>query len=136
MVAAVLIYTFFIPISAKNYFIAETAVGKWLLPSRLALKKAYNIVHLPYWFKKSDLPVYHIFISPKNQEELVASLPFDPETLSYGSMLDEDKQFVNADFASGADSYKSSVKIRYRGLSPDHWSKEQKSYRLKFPSDN
>ena len=136
IVISVLIYTFFIPISAKNYFIAETAVGKWLLPSRLALKKAYNIVHLPYWFKKSDLPVYHIFISPKNQEELTASLPFDPETLSYKSMFDEGKRFVKADFANRDNGYKANIKIRYRGLSPDHWSKEQKSYRLKFPSDN
>lgn len=134
VIVAVLVYTFFIPISAKNYFISETAMGKWLLPSRIALKKAYNLVHLPYWFKKSDLPTYHIFISPNNQEELIASLPFNPKTLSYGSMFDEDKKFVNADFVNN--DYSASVKIRYRGLSPDHWSKEQKSYRLKFPSDN
>lgn len=136
LIAAVFVYAFFIPVSAKNYFISETSVGKWLLPSRLALKKAYNLVHLPYWFKKTELPVYNIYISPKNQEELIGGLPFDPETLSYRSMFDEDKYFVKADFASQDDDYKANIKIRYRGLSPDHWSKEKKSYRLKFPKDN
>src|SRR3989344_2131922 len=136
LVSAVFIYTFFIPVSAKNYFISETSLGKWILPSRLALKKSYNLVHFPYWFKKSELPIYHVYISPKNQEELIGSLPFDSKTLSYRSMFDEDKHFVKADFASGDDGYKANIKIRYRGLSPDHWSKEQKSYRLKFPSDN
>jgi len=136
MIFTIFAYTFFVPISVKNYFISQTAMGKLLLPSRLALKKAYNIIHLRYWLTKSDLPIYHIFISPKNQERLIASLPFDPKTLSYGSLLDENKTFVNADFASGEDDYKSSIKIRYRGLSPDHWSKEQKSYRLKFTKDD
>ncbi|MBI2063889.1 MAG: CotH kinase family protein [Candidatus Yanofskybacteria bacterium] len=136
MIVAIFAYIFFVPLSAKNYFIAKTSIGKWLLPTRLAIKKGYNIIHLPYWIKKSDLPIYHIFISPKNQEELIAGLPFDQETLSYGHLFDEYKKFVNADFASKEDGYGASIKIRYRGVTSGHWSKEQKSYRLKFPKDN
>lgn len=136
MIAMSTVYYFCVPLGVKNYILTDTFVGKWLGLSRISLKKAFNIVHLPYWFGKSELPVLYFDISKKNEEEMIDGLPFDQETLSYRSMLDEDKTYVKADFLSPADGYKEEIKIRFRGMSPSHWNAGKKSYRVKFNKDN
>src|SRR3989338_6082137 len=136
LIVTVVVFYFLIPLSVRTDFIVRTPMGRWLTPSRFAIKKVYNIIHLPYWFKKTDLPVYNIFLSPGNQEELTASTPFDPEIVNYRLLLEEDKKYVNADFISSEDNYGSSIKLRYRGTSVNHWRFSQKSFRLKFPREN
>ena len=132
LIAAVTVFYFFVPLSVRTDFIVRTPMGRWLTPSRFGIKKIYNIVHLPYWFKKTDLPVYNIFLSPNNQEELVASIPFDPEIVNYKLLFEEDKKYVNADFVSMEDRFGEEVKLRYRGTSVNHWRATQKSFRLKL----
>src|SRR3989344_3326171 len=92
LIVAILAYYFLVPVSARDYFSSETAMGRWLKPTKDSLKKAANIIHLPYWLRKSELPAYYINISSDNQEKMIASLPFDPDTFSYGILTDEDKQ--------------------------------------------
>ncbi|OGD40448.1 hypothetical protein A2833_01955 [Candidatus Azambacteria bacterium RIFCSPHIGHO2_01_FULL_44_55] len=128
-------YFFFAPGQVKLYF-NDTFIGKWLTPSRNALKKSFNLVHLPYWFKKSNLPTYYITTSKDDVEKLLAGLPFDSSTLSYGYLLDEDKQYVKADFASPGDDYAARVSIRYRGIASNNWNAEKKALKIKFPKDN
>lgn len=136
LVVAISAYYFLVPARAKNYFINETAMGRWLKPARDSLKKAANIIHLPFWFHKSKLPAYYINISRDNLGKMMASLPFDPATFSYGILGDEDKQFVNADFISPADGYEARIKIRYRGGAQNNWNSDKKSLRIKFPKDD
>lgn len=132
---ALLSYFFFAPSQVKLY-LNSSLIGKWLTPSRNALKKVANIIHLPYWFEKSNLPTYYITISQDNVEKLLAGLPFDSSTLSYDYLLDDGKQYVKADFKSPADNYESKIKIRYRGWSSNNWDAEQKALRIKFPKDD
>lgn len=136
LIVAITAYHFLVPVRARDYFSSETAMGRWLKPTKDSLKKAANLIHLPYWLRKSELPAYYINISSDNQEKMIASLPFDPDTFSYGILTDEDKQYVNADFISPADGYEARIKIRYRGGAPNNWNAEKKSLRIKFPKDN
>jgi len=135
--AAVFVFSYFfiLPWQARHY-LNNTSIGKWLEPSRIALKKASNIVHLPYWFKKSNLPAYYITTSKDDITRLTASIPFDAATFSYGYLLDDDKQYVKVDFSSPSDNYEAKVKLRYRGWSANNWNAEQKALRIKFPKDN
>ncbi|MDP3954719.1 MAG: CotH kinase family protein [bacterium] len=131
ILVVILAYGFLLPVDLKNT-IKHTAIGKLFTPSKNSIKKVFNIVHLPYWLGKTDLPVLYINISRENEGELIDAIPFDQETFSYKKMLGEDKTYVNADFASPADGYEERVKIRFKGSSPNHWNAGKKSYRIKF----
>lgn len=113
----------------------STPLKNYFAHSWRSIKKLPNIVYLPFWFNKSDLPQYHLFIDIQDIEELTKSIPVDPEKMDYGFLSDDNKSYVNAYFASG-DRYQSKVKIRYRGLMQNHWQAEQKSFKVKFPADN
>src|SRR3989344_7375476 len=83
LIVAILAYYFLVPVRARDYFSNDTAMGRWLKPTKDSLKKATNLIHLPYWLRKSKLPVYYINISSDNQKKMIASLPFDPNSFSY-----------------------------------------------------
>ena len=117
-------------------YVINQPLGKWFLPSWHSLKKGLNIVYLPYWFKKSELPTYYLSISPNNLDELRQSIPFDPVTFTYGDFLEDNKQYSNAFFASLENGYSAEIKIRYRGLIQNNWDAEKKAYRIRFPKDN
>ena len=114
-----------IKIPLKNYF-----AHSWR-----SIKKFPNIVYLPFWFGSSNLSQLQIFIDIKDVEELNSSVPIDMKEMDYGSLLDNDKSYVNAYFA-GDGGYESKIKLRYRGLMQNHWQAEQKSFKIKFPKDN
>ena len=136
LIIAIFAYYFFVPMSARDYFSSETVIGRWLKPTKDSLKKVTNLIRLPYWLRKSKLPVYYIQISGDNEQKMIDSLPFDSTSFSYGLLTDDDKQYVNADFTSPADGYSARIKIRYRGGGQNNWDSEKKSLRIKFPKDN
>ena len=129
-------YVAFFADSAQKSFIVKNPLGARLILSWHSLKKSYNIIHLPYWFKSSAIDEYHIAISGSNMIELNENLPFDWEKLTFGELLDDDKHYVNAGFYSPKDNYNSKIKIRYRGLQSNNWNAEKKALRVKFPGDN
>lgn len=135
---AILSVFFFFALTSASFrsYVIKQPLGKWFLPSWHSLKKGVNIVHLPYWFKKSELPIYYLSISANNLEELRNSIPFNPETLSYGDFLEDNKNYANAFFTSPSDGYRTDIKIRYRGLIQNNWDAEKKAYRIRFPKDN
>lgn len=130
-----LFYSLFAPQEIK-YYLNSTFIGKWLTPSRNALKKALNIIHVPYWLKSSELPAYYFKLSRSDRDKLINSIPFDTKSFSYSKLLEEDKQYVKVDFSSPSDNYQGEVRIRYRGLMPNNWDAEKKSIRVKFPAEN
>ncbi|OGN00911.1 MAG: hypothetical protein A3B91_01235 [Candidatus Yanofskybacteria bacterium RIFCSPHIGHO2_02_FULL_41_29] len=127
-----IIFAFLTYPSFKNI---KTPLKNYFSHSWRSIKKLPNIAFLSFWFKQSDLPLYHVFIDIQNVEKLNNSVPVDLEKMDYGFLSDSNKNYVNAYFA-GDDGYQSKIKIRYRGLMQNHWQAEQKSLKIKFPSDN
>lgn len=96
--------------------------------ARVAFQKSLNIVHLPYWFRKSKLPVFEILINPKDIRLMDLGLPKNP----FGDNLEaQNKVVVPALFE--ADGYKEKIKIRYRGAISNHWIHAQRSLLVEFP---
>src|SRR3989344_1293428 len=118
--------------SLKNI---KTPLRNYFSHSWRSIKKLPNIAYLPFWFNQTKLPQYNLIIDIQEIEELNDGIPVDLEKMDYGFLSDDNKSYVNAYFA-GNDGYESKIKIRYRGLMQNHWQAEQKSFKIKFPSDN
>lgn len=116
--------------------LAVSPAGKLLMPSLRSIAKFYNLIHLPYWFIPTKLPVYYLSISPSNLEKLTDALPYNKDTMSYANLFEENKKYAKALFTSPGDNYQAEIKIRYRGLDDNNWALEKKAYRLKFPKEN
>jgi parallel beta-helix repeat protein len=98
---------------------------------KLSLIKFTDIIHLPYWFKKTNLETYYLSIDRQDMGKLNFHLPKD----IYDGKLKEDNKFwVNGYFK--APGYEAKVDVRYRGYGSNHWNALQRSYLVKFPNDN
>jgi len=103
-----------------------------ILETRSSLAKSLNIIHFPYWFRESSIPVFNITLTPEDILVMNNNLPKD---FFSGDVLGpENKVFVPAIFNS--EKYTSDVKIRYRGWASNHWINAQRSLLIKFPEEN
>jgi parallel beta-helix repeat protein len=96
-----------------------------------SLRKISDVLFIPYLFAKSDLPTYYTKINPDNiirMNEVLTENNFS------GTLEEENKLFVTAEFSSP--EYADRVKIRYRGRGAVHWNSLKKSLRVKFPDEN
>jgi spore coat protein H len=107
-----------------------TAPG-WKTDLVVQLAKLTDIFYLTSGFKKHNLPVYKLFISPKDKIFLDTNLPNIKQTRI---LSDAFKQFVPAKLSFQGQQLK--VKVRYRGYDFDHWARAKKSLRIKFDSNN
>lgn len=121
----------------QRYGLTTNPIGYRVVASWHSVRKFANIVHLPYWFRKTTLPVYTIEISPQNLIELDQSIPRSPNGLEFGKLLEDDKAYVKARFITdtGETVYDQEVKIRLRGLLANNWNATKKAYRIKFPKN-
>jgi len=96
-----------------------------------SLRKLPDILFAPFYLVPSKLPTYTLYITPKNINILNTALPENPIN---GYLHNENREWVDAVFISG--DYKEKVKVKYRGTNANHWNSFQKSWRVKFPSEN
>ena len=99
------------------------------LPILRTVRKISDILYLPYYFKKSELPVYELYIDPADIKKMDESLPppFTEEIYT-------NKKYVPAKFIADNKEYK--VDVRYRGDNSIHWEADKKSYLIRFDKDN
>lgn len=90
-----------------------------------------NILFLPYWFRSSHLEQYELVLDPKDIIRLNEHLPQDPID---GQKLEGDQFDIKGYFT--ANEYSGPVKVRYRGKTANHWSEEQRSFRIEFPKES
>ncbi len=76
----------------------------------------------------SKLPVYEITISAKKYRKLLAARDEKLKDRFYKF------PYVKAKFAYEGKEY--DVKVKLRGLFPNHWMEDKKSWRVKFPKEN
>lgn len=89
----------------------------------------FEVAHLFCDWRKLGIPVYDLTIGAKKVAKILQDLP--PE----GSLMtDEYKDFSKAQFFHNDKPY--NAKVRIRGLSPNHWVDEKKSWRIKFDSND
>jgi len=97
-----------------------------LLPIIRSVRKISDVFYLPYYFKKSELPVYELYINPEDIKKINASLP-----LGFGAgEVYINKKYVPAKFWANGREY--NVDVRYRGDKSVHWESSKKSYLIKF----
>lgn len=94
------------------------------------LRKTTDVLFLPYYFEKVDLPVYDLTIDKDDYDELNKNLPppYADQTLA-----DEYKQYVPATLNYENNDYQ--VKVHYRGENSSHWSAPKKSWKVKMESE-
>jgi len=85
----------------------------------------FEIGHLFYDWRKLGIPIYDLQVRDKKLNAVLEDLPKDDSLMTY-----EYKNFVKAQFFSDGQLY--NVKVRIRGLSPNHWIDEKKSWRINF----
>jgi len=100
-----------------------------LLPIMREVRKMSDILYFPYYFKKSKLPVYELYINPTEIKKMNESLP-----PPFSGEIYTDKKFVPAKFI--ADNHEYKVDVRYRGDNSIHWEAPKKSYLIKFNKDD
>ncbi|OGZ57334.1 MAG: hypothetical protein A2827_03555 [Candidatus Spechtbacteria bacterium RIFCSPHIGHO2_01_FULL_43_30] len=101
-----------------------------ILQARTSLQKSANIIHFPYWFKETKLPVYNLFIDPDDIRIMDDILP---QNIFSDNLDVENRVFVNAVFQSG--DFLSEADVRYRGALNSHWTHAKRSLLIKFPGD-
>jgi len=92
------------------------------------LTKLTDIVYFPHYFKPHSLSVYELTLNPDNYVALNQNLP-DPNKTN-GILSDKYKQYVPAKFTYQGEEY--DIQVRYRGFDFDHWTRQKKSWRIKF----
>jgi parallel beta-helix repeat protein len=121
--------------TGQRYMMMRNPIGYKILANWHSLRKIVNIVHLPYWFKDSQLEIYTIVISPNNTQEMNNYKPVGDDGLTFGRMFDDLKHYVNAYFV-GSQEYIEEIDIRYRGIQNNNWDAEKTAFRIKFPKEN
>ncbi len=123
--------------SSQRYHLVNNPIGYRILANWHAVRKIVNVVHIQYWYKESTLPTFHLQLSPSNISKLTDSIPTDDTGLTFGKLIDDEKQYVHAIFSSNIDDalYQEEIKIRIRGLIANNWNATKRAYRLKFPKD-
>jgi parallel beta-helix repeat protein len=88
----------------------------------------FEFVHLFYDWRNLGIPIYDLTTSRKDMDKIINSLPSKDSLLT-----DEYKKYIKAEFSYNGQIY-DNVKLKIRGLSPNHWVDEKKSWRIKFNS--
>lgn len=130
VIAVALFFQYIAPSSIKKTLIANGAV-QYFLHSYHAFRKLPDIVFFPYWFMKSDLPVYNLIVDEKDLAVLEAALPQDPIG---GTLNEENRISVKGTFLTK--EYEGKVDVRYRGTNANHWNSQKRSWRVDFHSNN
>ncbi|OGZ45469.1 MAG: hypothetical protein A2756_00425 [Candidatus Ryanbacteria bacterium RIFCSPHIGHO2_01_FULL_48_27] len=119
-----------LPNSIKRPLIASQAT-QYFIHAYHSLRKLPDIAFFPYWFLKSDLPLYSLLIDEGDLKRLESSLPADP----IGGHLGElNRVSVKGTFLAG--DYQDRVDIRYRGTNANHWNSLKRSWRINFKHTN
>lgn len=94
-----------------------------------------RIVDLPFFlFYSSRTPsvlVYELTISKKDKAALLDNLPDYPQKTG---LTEEYKKSIKGEFHAG-NYYTDDAKIRYRGVSANHWNATKKSWQVNLPND-
>ena len=96
-----------------------------------SLMKLGNIIHFPYWLRETELPVLSININSNDFYYLNSNLP---DNVISSMLMPENKVFIKAGFQSG--DYSDEIRLRYRGLSNNHWSYSKRSLLAVFPDEH
>ena len=120
----------------RSYLVMGNPIGYRITANWHSLQKIANIVHLPYWLRETQLPTYHILISPKEYNEMDDAIPRADNGLSFGDLTDNAKHYVKANFYDKEMNYDDDIKIRLRGLKQNNRYSMKRAYRIKFPKNN
>lgn len=101
-------------------------------PTWRSIKKIIDIPLFAFGvFGNDNLPIYEINLSGNDRFNLLNNLPDYPaENRLYESF----KTPVKAEFRHG-DYVTAEARIRYRGVSPNHWNALKKSFQVNLPED-
>lgn len=111
----------------------EKGVVQYFLGTYHSLRKLPDVVFFPYWFLPSKLPNLYLKVDPQDLITLNNSLPKDPFK---GTLLAENRVFVDAYLHWPQHDYTGEVEIRYRGTNANHWNSKKRSMRINFPKEN
>src|SRR3989344_2823586 len=137
VIGAILITAFFILgilFSERLDLIASnpSPLVRHFAPTWRSLKK---ILDIPYVitsiFRSSDLPVYHITLSASDRAGLIDNLPDYPREYK---LTEDFKDSVRGEFRFG-NYYTNDARMRYRGVSPNHWDAVKKSLQVNLPQE-
>ena len=110
--------------------VLQNGFGRHFISLYRSLRKLPDVVFFPYFFQKTNLPVYDLTIKREDLALLNAALPADPFS---GRLQEDNRVEVKADFT--AEDFRGEVKVRYRGFGTDHWNANKKSWRINFTSE-
>jgi len=120
-----------IGVSLSNRSVGKSSFNIKLFSLVRTIRKTTDILFLPYYFKKDNLPVYYLSIDDKDYKKLNSNLP---APYSDQILTDEYKKTVPAILNYQDQVYQ--VKVRYRGENSSHWSAHKKSWRINLDGDN
>lgn len=118
-------------VKGQGFALRNNKLSMHFLHTYRSLRKFPDILFMPYYFKKVELPVFNLFITPENIALLNKSLP---ENTMGGILMNENKVWVDSIFNFG--DYQGEVKVKYRGIIANNWNSMQRSLRIEFPSDH
>lgn len=101
-------------------------------PTWRSIKRITDLPYLLiYTLRGSDLPIYEITLTKKDKANLLDNLPDFPEK---SGLYEEYKKTVKGELRVG-DYYTNDAKIRYRGVSANHWNAVKKSWQINLPNE-
>ena len=95
-------------------------------PAKVIAQGISDLRCLSSQLKSANLPEYHLEISPKDYQDLLANLPRSINDF----FSDDNKKSKDATFYFQGQKYK--VKVRFRGDGSGHWFWQKKSWRIDF----
>tara|TARA_Y100000310_G_scaffold214702_1_gene215631 strand:+ start:23107 stop:25929 length:2823 start_codon:yes stop_codon:yes gene_type:complete len=124
----------------KNELVFNSTVQKFLplyRSLREVKKSIANIPYIPRMNANVDIPHYGLRIEPKDLRKLNENLPSSVSNeifVGFTWLQEEYTKTVPAIFVADGTEYK--VKVRYRGLNPNHWTLPKRSWHVVFDKDN
>ncbi|MFH1890148.1 MAG: CotH kinase family protein [Candidatus Kuenenbacteria bacterium] len=137
IIAVFLIFTVILPLGLYKFssvytraqILQNNRLITKMLPFYWKVRKMSDILYLPNYFRKNNLPVYQLEISKQNIKKLNDSLP-----QKFSNVYYTNKVYVPAEFRYGDTTYQ--VQVRHRGDNAIHWNAPKKSYLVKFNKDD
>ena len=118
---------FFAKIYAKTtQYLEEKIYPLYFVITRAeaSIKKSKDFMHLFYWFQKTKLPIYKLYIGAEDIRIMNNSV----ENGRINTKIAVPTYFIS-------DDYNIEAKIRYRGKRKFHWENAKRSLLIKFPKD-
>ncbi|HLC89716.1 MAG TPA: CotH kinase family protein [Patescibacteria group bacterium] len=100
-----------------------------IIPLYWEIRKITDIVYLPYFFKKDQVPTYELIIPSDSRKKMDDSLP-----KGFSNVIYTNKTWAPAEFKFNGKTY--NIEVRYRGQNAVHWNAPKKSYLIKFDKDD